>query len=145
MNYNYEDFDQSEINILMADLHSRSFSIQPDGWYSPVFQDHENKENEEILISMPIEITEEHELYEDRIASENLFSIYIFDQTENSENNDNLGNRDIFDNEPQSDSELSLSDPDDDSFSITSVISDTDNDSLSITSVIPEVPNSTSL
>jgi hypothetical protein len=83
--------------------------------------------------------------FEPTPPSKNLFSIDIFEQTDNSENNDNLGNRDIFDNEPQSDSEFSLSDTDDDSLSITSVISDTDNDSLSITSVIPEVPNSISL
>ena len=83
--------------------------------------------------------------FEPTPPSKNLFSIEIFEQTDNSENNDNLGNRDIFDNEPESDSEFSLSDTDDDSLSITSVISDTDNDSLSITSVIPEVTNSTSL
>ena len=133
MNFNYEDFDQSENNILMAD------------------QDQENRENQEIFITMPIEITEGHELYEDLITSNNFFSI-VFDQNENSENIDNSGNRDIVDNEPQSEfltyflsnCYYSDDDSDDDSISITSVISDTENDSLPTTSVIPEVPNSTS-
>ena len=55
MNFNYEDFDQSEIVTLMAD------------------QDQENRENEEPFITMPIEITEGHELYEDLITSDNFF------------------------------------------------------------------------
>ena len=55
MNFNYEDFDQSEIVTLMAD------------------QDQENRENEELFITMPIEITEGHELYEDLITSDNFF------------------------------------------------------------------------
>ena len=137
MNFNYEDFDQSENNILMAD------------------QDQENRENQELFITMPIEITEGHELYDDLITSNNFFSI-VFDQNENSENIDNSGNRDIVDNEPQSERLSNFisnfisnclysdDDSDDDSISITSVISDTENDSLPTTSVIPEVPNSTS-
>ena len=34
MNYNYENYGQSEIDIIMAGLHSSTMKTQPDGWNS---------------------------------------------------------------------------------------------------------------
>ena len=135
-----EEMPQSSIFDRFREYELREYELQ-------------NLRAEDLVEVIPIEITENHALYEDRILSENLYYINVFDPSESNEffqnitdiqNVENIANNHVFrhvetneffseiGSEPESNPELNsiYSDSEGAPLSVTSIISDVDHEPI---------------